>query len=256
MGLLVSVGKSIRARRDVAAAFGAAVVLVVLGGVVFRLWAGDSGPRQAPWPRGTLAGRLATHMGGWEWTGRELPVDPKILEMTDTDDHVDRIYRNGTQAVHLWIAFGTRTRDLMPHRPEVCLRGMGYTLKPTLTAAVPLTDGSSLPSRFCRFYGGKEDATECTKLYYYIADGEWCADVSTMRWKLGGRAGYVAKVEITALQEGRLDEKAGDAAVRGFAAVSAQTIQKALVGLWRDTHRPGAELQTAGTAGPAGDRGR
>src|ERR1051325_10495344 len=85
-----------------------------------------------PMPPGTLA-RLPMNIG--TWIGQDAPLSEDIIKATDTDDHVSRTYRRSSDnaAVGCWIGYGTRARDLMPHRPEVCYVGQGWTQQDTRT---------------------------------------------------------------------------------------------------------------------------
>ena len=136
-----------------------------------------------------------------DWTGREMPVDEEIVKATDTDAHVSRRYTRagGFQNISLWIASGVQTRDLMPHRPEVCYVGAGWTLADRQVMQLPLSTGTTLPCNVLQFSRGALNAEKVMVLYYYIVDGEYCADVSLLRskaWRGSGSVGYAAQVQI------------------------------------------------------------
>ncbi len=141
--------------------------------------------------------RLPLEIGGW--TGRDTPVDANIIERTDTDAHVSRQYasNSGFGAVSLWIASGVRARDLMPHRPEVCYVGSGYTLLRHDLPDLPLGDGGVLPCNAMQFSRGVLNNNRVLVLYYYLVDGQYCRDVSEWRYKLlWTRIGYIAQVQV------------------------------------------------------------
>lgn len=139
------------------------------------------------------------------WTGRDTPVDANIIEATDTDAHVSRQYvaTTGSGSVSLWIASGVRARDLMPHRPEVCYTGSGYTLMRQESPDLELTDGSVLPCNAMEFSRGTLTSNRVLVLYYYLVDGQYCRDVSEWRYKLiWTPIGYIAQVQVvTAITE-------------------------------------------------------
>jgi len=84
--------------------------------------------------------RLPLQIGGW--MGQETPLDEEIVRATDTDAHISRIYsrHNAFEYISLYIAYGVRARDLMPHRPEVCYTGAGWTLIDKRSLKLPLSD--------------------------------------------------------------------------------------------------------------------
>lgn len=171
--------------------------------------------------------RLPLEIGGW--TGRDTPVDANIIEATDTDAHVSRQYvsNTGFGAVSLWIASGVRARDLMPHRPEVCYTGSGYTLVKHELPDLPLDDGGVLPCNAMQFSRGVLNNNRVFVLYYYLVDGQYCRDVSEWRYKLlWTRIGYIAQVQVVVgIAEGAPAEaamrSAGDFAVRSAPLIAA-----------------------------------
>lgn len=171
--------------------------------------------------------RLPLEIGGW--TGRDTPVDANIIEATDTDAHVSRQYvsNTGFGAVSLWIASGVRARDLMPHRPEVCYVGSGYTLVKREAPDLPLDDGGVLPCNAMQFSRGVLNSNRVFVLYYYLVDGQYCRDVSEWRYRLlWTRIGYIAQVQVvvgiaeTTPAEAAM-RSAGDFAVRSAPLIAA-----------------------------------
>ncbi len=137
-----------------------------------------------------------------EWTGQEVSMDKEIIRATDTDAHLNRRYSrlNGLEHISFYIACGVRARDLMPHRPEVCYTGSGWTLAHNNILELPLPDNNILPCNIMLFSGGGLGAEKVMVLYYYIVDGQYCQDVSLLRskiWRGSGAVGYVAQVQIT-----------------------------------------------------------
>ena len=136
-----------------------------------------------------------------DWTGREVPLDEAIVEATDTDAHINRSYsrNNSLEFVSLYIATGVKARDLMPHRPEVCYTGAGWTLIDKRSLELLLSDGTKLPCNVMQFSRGTLTAKKVLVLDYYIVDGEYSSDVSLLRskaWQGSGTVRYVAQVQI------------------------------------------------------------
>jgi EpsI family protein len=142
--------------------------------------------------------RLPLQIGAW--TGQDTPLPPAIIEATDTDAHVSRRYSKGNSVdmISLWIASGVQARDLMPHRPEVCYVGNGYTLVHQQNAEVPLSSGATLPCNVMEFTRGTLNTEKVLVLYYYIVDGVYCQSVAQWRYQVLRRIGYVTQVQVVA----------------------------------------------------------
>lgn len=218
-------------RRGVFVAAGTAIGLLVLSGMCYRVAAEYlARPSESiPLPAGALA-RLPMRIG--QWVGRDVPLSEAVIEATDSDDHVSRAYSRGYGAERIWvfIAYGVRARDLMPHRPEVCYPGSGWTLEGRRDADLTLGDGSKLRCRTLRFSRGGLTATQRTVLNYYIVDGQYCADVSVLRskaWRGSSGVRYMAQVQITCAG-GALAPDSAARSVSAFAVDSAEAIRALL----------------------------
>jgi EpsI family protein len=207
-----------------------AIVLLIGSGAGFRVLAAYYArpPDSVPIPKGTL-GKLPLQIG--DWTGRDLPMDERVIRATDTDDLVNRCYeRSGSrEAVSFFVAYGVRLRDLAPHRPEVCYPGAGWTLDENRTIDLKAVDGSTLPCRILRFHRGGLESERIIVLNYYIVDGHYCPDVALLRsrvWRTNGGAKYSAQVQITC-PYGAFQDAPGES-VRTFAADSAPAVRELL----------------------------
>jgi len=142
-------------RRFSVAAAALALGLLLAGGVGYRVLAGHLARpgNSIPLPRGSLA-RLPMRIG--DWAGRDIPIDPAIVEATDTNDLLNRRYvrAKASQQVGLYIAYGIRARDLMPHRPEVCYPDTGWTAHGSREVTLDLGVGPGLHCRILRFSRG------------------------------------------------------------------------------------------------------
>ena len=217
-------------RRRVIVAATAAGLLMLVSGIGYRV----------------LAARLATPAGGapidpavleqfpmqiGSWTGQEVPLDEAIVRATDTDAHLNRRYsrRGGLESVLLYIACGVQARDLMPHRPEVCYTGAGWTLVGRGSADHPLSDGTELPCNVMQFARGVLSADRVVVLYYYIVDGQYSRDVSLLRsraWQGSGTVDYVAQVQIVIPVSATLTADSAQGIVTDFAGESALPIAR------------------------------
>jgi len=73
-----------------------------------------------------------------------VPLDEAIIKATNTDAHINRSYsrNNSLEFVSLYIATGVKARDLMPHQPEVCYTGAGWTRTDKSSKELPLSDAT------------------------------------------------------------------------------------------------------------------
>ncbi len=183
-----------------------------------------------PLPPGTL-GRIPLKVGAW--VGQDAPMDDALRRATDTDDLVNRLYyrRRGKEVVGLYVAYGVKARDLMPHRPEVCYPGAGWTLDGSNDLDLPLPDGSPLACRVLRFSRGGFDLHQMAVVNYYIVDGQYCPDVSLLRskaWRGSRGIRYMVQVQITCWTGGLRELAAAEASATALATESAEAIRSVL----------------------------
>ena len=173
--------------------------------------------------------RLPLQIGSW--TGENVPLDEAIVRATDTEAHVNRRYSrsNASEYISLYVAYGVRARDLMPHRPEVCYTGAGWTLTDKSSAELPLSDGMKLPCSVFQFSRGTLNTKKTVVLNYYIVDGQYCRDVSLLRskaWRGSGTVRSVAQVQIVASVTANLTADSAARIVYAFAVESAPSISR------------------------------
>lgn len=220
-------GKSPRQRMSAAASVrtwlaGAVGGLVlIVGGAGYRVVAAqlDRAPA-APLPAGTLAA-LPLVLG--DWCGRDVPLGESVVRAADVDDHVSRVYARPGQTlpINLFIALGSRARDLMPHRPEVCYPGAGWTLRRQAVESVVTSDGGELETTIYTFGRGDLGGRTLVVLNFFVVDGRPCRDVSLLRsraWRGQASIRYMAQVQVVAAVEAWQAESAGVGAARDFAA--------------------------------------
>lgn len=209
-------------------ALGAAVALLLAARLGYGLLESHYARtfRSVPIPRGSLE-KLPLRIG--EWQGRAQPMKETLIKATDTDDHVSRQYRSarGAGAISLWIGYGGRFRDLVPHRPEICYPANGYTLEEEHHVQLKTVDGAFLPCRILHFTRGGIRPERIAVLNYYLVDGEFSPDVSLLRAKAmqfepGGR--YMVQVQISCARNPL--SNLPDAPVRRFAEASAPAIRE------------------------------
>jgi len=190
--------------------------------------------------------RLPLQIG--DWMGREVPLDEAIVRATDTDAHVNRSYsrNNASQYISLYIASGVKARDLMPHRPEVCFTGAGWTLIDKRSKELPLSDGMKLPCNVLQFSRGTLNTTKIVVLDYYIVDGQYCRDISLLRskaWRGSGTVRYVAQIQIAASAISNLTADSAARIISDFAVESASSISELFESTEEDRHSDKVRLE-------------
>jgi EpsI family protein len=206
-----------------------------------------------PMPPGALE-RLPLQIGGW--TGQNVPLDEAIVLATDTEAHINRRYlrHNSSEYVLLYVAYGVRARDLMPHRPEVCYTGAGWTLTDKSSMELPLSDGMKLPCSVFQFSRGTLNTKKTVVLNYYIVDRQYCSNVSLLRskaWLGSGTVRSVAQVQIVASVTANLTADLAARIVYAFAVESAPSISRLFESTKEsrrsDRGRPNADRMFGGT---------
>ncbi len=217
-------------RQQVIIAAAVASFLILAYGAAYRVLAARlSAPvNTIPMPPGALE-RLPLQIGGW--TGQKVPLDEAIVRATDTDAHINRRYsrHNASEYISLYVAYGVRSRDLMPHRPEVCYTGAGWTLTDKSSMELPLSDGIKLPCSVFQFSRGTLNTKKTVVLNYYIVDRQYCGDVSLLRskaWRGSGTVRSVTQVQIIASVTYNLTADSAERMICNFAAESAPSISR------------------------------
>jgi EpsI family protein len=189
-----------RLRRPVIVAAVIASTLMLVFGLTYRVVAARlEGPVDSTPISPDALARFPMQVG--DWTGEDVPMDEEIVRATDTDAHLNRRYTHhgGLEAVSFYIASGVKARDLMPHRPEVCYTGSGWTLTDRRSVELPLSGTTKLPCNVMQFSRGALNTQKVVVLDYYLVDGQYCADVSLLRskaWRGSGTVRYVAQVQV------------------------------------------------------------
>lgn len=190
------------------------------------------GPESVPMTAEEL-NRIPLQLG--EWEGRDVPLDEAVVRATDTDAIVNRTYslRGSGRSVGLYVAYGVRSRDMMPHRPEVCYPGTGHTMQDREARTIALADGAKLACTVYRFSGSEKVRQDICVLNYYIIDGRYAEDVSMLRFRAvrgQGGASYVAQVMLTCPAPAGKASDAAEEALVEFARIACPAIRAVLPG--------------------------
>ncbi len=167
-----------------------------------------------------------------EWRGIELPLEQAIIQRTDTDAHLSRIYRRPAGPdISVFIGYGGRARDLLPHRPEVCYPSAGWVPRGARTDEVLSASGEAVPIKVHTFTRGGFDQRTLVVLNYYIVDGMLTTDVEQLRSVLGRGGGarrYLCQLQLATQVELRGSVEQSEEALRTFAALAADSLRDVL----------------------------
>lgn len=148
------------------------------------------------------------------WTGKDLPISLEILKVADNDDYINRIYSYPKEniSVNLYIAFSSRPRTMLGHRPRVCYKGAGWIHDETIETSYKTQDRSTVPCLIHKFH---KEYDEIYVMNFYILNGK----ITTSESGFGGigfkkpniqgqLARYVAQVQISARYESEIKKAA------------------------------------------------
>jgi len=104
------------------------------------------------------------------WTGRDLPIEQRILDAVGVDDHVSRAYfdqRNPPVLLYVGYYKSQRTGATI-HSPKNCLPGAGWQPVSSGKIAVPLADGKNA---LVNLYTIEKGLERQNVIYWYQSHG-------------------------------------------------------------------------------------
>jgi len=120
---------------------------------------------------------LPTRLGGW--TGRDLEVNPKILQESQATESLSRGYENPKypgMVLSLWINYSTHGTNLR-HSPDICLPMHGSSKVESMTRVYPVAGPDGREVSICRLGYSQAELVQVVGFWYYIF-GEGAAE----RW--------------------------------------------------------------------------
>lgn len=105
-----------------------------------------------------------------DWIGRDEPVDPDIVERSQTTEYLNRIYENRKvpgMRLTLWINYSTNGLNLR-HTPEICLPSGGWTKIESQTRELPIPVGEGQSTTVTRLGYSRDELVEHVGFWYYI----------------------------------------------------------------------------------------
>jgi EpsI family protein len=184
-------------------------------------------------PRPPLKQPLATlplQLGDWE--GRDEPIAPEILERSQADDYLNRVYEDRNQPgrrLVLWVNYSRHGLNLR-HSPEICLPSGGWTKIESQTQVVSVPRGGAEPVLMTRLGYSKDELVQQIGFWYYIfGEGRLEHFVRTLRItsrSSHGRTTRGSGLTVEVFSPGDSDPEAQT--LRDFAAVVLEALEPIL----------------------------
>jgi len=201
--------KLLRHKNAFATAWIAAVVMLVLAGIVYQLAASQldtltSSPVRLPVPLKEFP------MKAGNWTGADIPISETVLKVAANDDYLNRLYENAVsrQWANIYVAYSATPRTMLGHRPRVCYQTNGWIHDRTDNTKIISRFGRELPSLLHRFHKPGLESKEIVVLNFYIVNGRITDDervFTGLDWRTpnidGDIARYVTQVQISSVLE-------------------------------------------------------
>jgi Protein of unknown function (DUF3485) len=105
-----------------------------------------------------------------DWDGRDVPVDPEIVERAQTDDYLNRVYedrRHPGRRLVLWVNYSRNGLNLR-HSPTICLPSGGWTPLEAHTKVLRIPRRGAAPLAMTRLGYSKDELVQQIGFWYYI----------------------------------------------------------------------------------------
>jgi hypothetical protein len=210
--------------RLLACAFG---VLVLLGcGTAYRTVAGQLHGDNVD--RCSL-NSLPSNIGAWQ--GRDTVLDVQLVQGAHGNSHATRAYsRPGRrESVSLFVTQSPDLQGFFAHRPAVCYPAAGWILRSVQDVSLQADDNAPLSARVHRFEKTGLVNEQLAVLSYYLVDGQYCPEISSMR----ARASWPHQVSNSSAQVqivagGNSSWKRYESQVKALAVDSARAVRSLL----------------------------
>lgn len=111
------------------------------------------------------------------WVGQDVEMDADILERTQADDYVNRIYTDRSRPgrhVSLWVNY-SQTGLNMRHSPEICLPSGGWEKEESLcrVASIPRASEGLGPLTISSLVYSQRDRLQTIGFWYYVFGEGW-----------------------------------------------------------------------------------
>jgi len=126
-----------------------------------------------------------------DWLGKDEPVDPDIVERSQTTEYLNRAYESPQHpglTVRLWINYSREGTNLR-HTPEICLPSGGWTKVESQTRELKISRGEGPAIPVTRLGYSRGDLVEHVGFWYYIF-GEGKLENYVRRLPITSRSAY------------------------------------------------------------------
>jgi hypothetical protein len=126
-----------------------------------------------------------------EWLGKDEPVDPDIVERSQTTEYLNRAYespRHPGLVIRLWINY-SRVGTNLRHSPEICLPSAGRTKIESQTRELLIRPKEGRATPVTRLAYTRGDLVEHVGFWYYIF-GEGKLENYVRRLPITSRSAY------------------------------------------------------------------
>jgi exosortase len=105
-----------------------------------------------------------------DWVGRDVPVDPEVLERSQADDYLNRVYENPRhpdRPLTLWVNYSEHGLNLR-HSPEICLPSGGWEKVESLTEIQAFQRPGKPATTATRLAYRRGELAQGVAFWYYI----------------------------------------------------------------------------------------
>ncbi|MBN2020394.1 MAG: EpsI family protein [Sedimentisphaerales bacterium] len=153
-----------------------------------------------------------------DWKGKDTPLSEPVQRIARNDDYINREYQNHStnEHINLYVAYTTRPRTMLGHRPTLCYPASGWIHDSTVKTSVVSLSERTIPCLLHRFHRPAPNSGEMIVLNFYVVNGVLTTDESTFSgigWRTpnikGNPARYVAQIQIGSTSENGARAAAG-----------------------------------------------
>ncbi|MDD5458150.1 MAG: exosortase-associated EpsI family protein [Phycisphaerae bacterium] len=144
------------------------------------------------------------------WNSRDIELSAEVRQAADCDDYVNRLYADEASGeyANLYIAYSSRPRTMVGHRPDTCYTANGWMNLGTKKTEFKTANGVGVPCLIHRFKKSFPREDEILVLNFYVLNGQIVNEesgFSGLGWRTpnikGDPAFYVAQVQISGTME-------------------------------------------------------
>ncbi|HKI18619.1 MAG TPA: EpsI family protein [Isosphaeraceae bacterium] len=126
-----------------------------------------------------------------DWRGKDEPVDPDIIDRSQTTEYLNRAYdspKHPGLTMRLWINY-SRVGTNLRHTPEICLPSGGWTKVESQTRELKISNGDGRAIPVMRLGYTRGDLVDHVGFWYYIF-GEGKIENYVRRLPITSRSAY------------------------------------------------------------------